>query len=557
MSRQSRRIAGLRRVNYRESGRVETDQSSEESDSSNNLSVFSLEIGEVSSLEEGQIPEPDDELDADIEPVVDTEIEQLAEDLNETLEALVPLEMVSGQPAPPPEVFETNPFGANINPTTANGLKLYQAATAERDDADKVSLKVGEAKKFLECMRDDAAKFCWGKLTRITRGTGTAAVTLDILEDFRHLDLDKVRLHMNGVFHQDPQVLATAGTTPSIPTGANPTMFDIDPASDNNHKKIFYNRVRANMIGLRLLASLDKSAIASLKLKSSIYTWKSAAGDTFYDGPTMLQLCVMKVNPSTRVGVTTYKDAIRHAKLASFSHNVLDMTDKMTANYDEIVKRGFTHDDMIIDLFKALLTSKNEVFHRFIQRKKDDWETGTDITPDELISEAVTKYNNMVENKTWKMKEADDSKLVALTTQVKELKEKLNSQSSGKDNNPGSGSGSKRQPIAEWRLKKTQGDKLTKDGTTWYWCPHQHNNGKGMYVTHKPENHTSWYENRKNRGKRDKNGKKSDDKDKDTKPSGEKKLILCDKMKAAMVTRFKCSSDDAEKLWKDVVSQSN
>ena len=39
-------------------------------------------------------------------------------------------------------------------------------------------------------------------------------------------------------------------------------------------------------------------------------------------------------------------------------------------------------------------------------------------------------------------------------------------------------------------MKKTFGDSVEKSGKTWFWCPHQHNDGKGMYVTHKPEEHT-------------------------------------------------------------------
>ena len=36
------------------------------------------------------------------------------------------------------EVFETNPYSGNINPASTNGLKLYQAATSDRDDDEKL-----------------------------------------------------------------------------------------------------------------------------------------------------------------------------------------------------------------------------------------------------------------------------------------------------------------------------------------------------------------------------------------------------------------------------------
>jgi hypothetical protein len=48
-----------------------------------------------------------------------------------------------------PEVFATNPFSANINPSSTNGLKLYQSATAPRPDAEMISTTIAAQKQFL------------------------------------------------------------------------------------------------------------------------------------------------------------------------------------------------------------------------------------------------------------------------------------------------------------------------------------------------------------------------------------------------------------------------
>ena len=49
----------------------------------------------------------------------------------------------------PNEVFAANPFATNINPATTQGLKLWQAATASREDADKLVLKFRKLKSSL------------------------------------------------------------------------------------------------------------------------------------------------------------------------------------------------------------------------------------------------------------------------------------------------------------------------------------------------------------------------------------------------------------------------
>ena len=342
-------------------------------------------------------------------------------------------------------------------------------------------------------------------------------------------------------------------------------MFDIDPAGDANDKKIFFLHVRSHMIGLRILGSLDKASLKSVKMKEKMYLWQNSAGERFYDGPTMLQICIEKVSPSTRVGVSQLKETLHNIKASSFGYNVCDLPDKMDVTYREILQRGSTHDDYIMDVFNALLTVKNSIFHGYIQREKDKWDTGIDIEPDALITDAVTKYNNMVAKKEWKETEPSNAKLAALTTELNELKEKfvlvtqkgVGSSSGSTDNK----SKSNKSTVAPWRMSKTLGNKVEKDGKTWHWCHKQHNDGKGMYVTHHPDNHTEWQE-RKEKFRRDKKEKTNDSKSDSSKQAGssdssKKTLALSDKLKAAMVTKFCCSADDAEKLWSEVAKQSN
>ena len=448
-----------------------------------------------------------------------------------------------------PEVFATNPFSTNINPATTNGLKLYQAATSIRSEEQKLTTTIGKQKEFIDAMKQDATQFSWGILTsQITNGSEKS----DILRDFKSLSVEKVRTFTNNIFHHR--------TDTDLPTTSNnPTMFDIEPATVPDDKIIFYQRVRANIIGLRIINSLSKPSLASLKLKSRLYLWKSSTGEEFYDGPTMLQLCIEKVNPTTRVGVSYLKDALRNAKLATYSNNVLDMTDKMQSHYDEILEKGSKHDDYILDLFRALLTGKNVIFTSFIQRKHDAWDEGKDILSDDLIRDAVTKYQNMVALKTWDQSEPSNSKIAALTTQLRELQDSINSTKvTDKSSNKSTDSDAKKGflTVAEWRKTKSHGDTVDKDGKTWHWCSKQHNSGKGMYVTHKEEDHTDWQDRKKSRATGDSVSKSEDSANK-AGASTNKSMTLSDNLKTAMVSKFKCSSSDAMKLWSEVVEQSN
>ena len=66
------------------------------------------------------------------------------------------------------------------------------------------------------------------------------------------------------------------------------------------------------------------------------------------------------------------KKEIQNARLARCNHDVKKMIDAMNRNYLDVIRQGHTHDSYMMHLFDALLTSKNDSFVSFIQRKKDD-----------------------------------------------------------------------------------------------------------------------------------------------------------------------------------------
>ena len=100
----------------------------------------------------------------------------------------------------------------------------------------------------------------------------------------------------------------------------------------------------------------------------------------------MLQILIFSVNPSTRVGISDLNINIRTTKFNKFQYNIVDMCDRIMVDYEMVNERGDRHDDIVFDLFNSLLSSKHEIFSRFIERSKVDWEVGADLTHDDLVS---------------------------------------------------------------------------------------------------------------------------------------------------------------------------
>ena len=146
---------------------------------------------------------------------------------------------------------------------------------------------------------------------------------------------------------------------------------DITPGTNDAHKAVFYSRVRSQMIAKRLIGSICAVTKKALFNKKIHFTWTDTIGEAYYDGPTMLYILLASVNPLTRVGVSKLKEALRNTRLEKFEHNIDGVLTNNKSNYNQIIERGFKHDDIVMDIFTALLTTKNTVFKDFIQCKKD------------------------------------------------------------------------------------------------------------------------------------------------------------------------------------------
>ena len=105
---------------------------------------------------------------------------------------------------------------------------------------------------------------------------------------------------------------------------------------------------------------------------------------------------------------------------------------------------------------------------------------------------------------------------------------------------------------------KYVGDLIVVDGKTWHWCKRHKKEGvyDDLFVTHREDDHDDWLD-RKNKWK---NKKRQATAPTTTSTSGATplayKLTLSNNLKAAMITNFQCTADQADKLWSEVVQDS-
>ena len=451
--------------------------------------------------------------------------------------------------------FVGDPFKGNINPGTAEGAKLYLKATTAIPDDDKFEINISSAQKFVDLVTKDATNFGWGALVRAIPSNDAGGVK-NILIDHREITLEMIKKQAYKTWGNYQADYAT-------PVSNEQELEVLDPAANVAHRVPFYRRVRSRMIAKRIIGYLKLSDWENLKNKSSKYTW-AGQDDEEMDGPTILWILMQTCNPSTRVGVSELKEELRSATSAKFNHDIQKLTDFMSSKYREIKEKGQKHEDIILDVFNAFKTVPNPDFAAHVRDERKHWELGGEKDVDQIISEALTIYNNAITANRWQTTDPKDAKIIALTTQVQKLVEMQTplvanaTQATNQNRNP---SRFQFTEIAAWRMKKGP-EKLEKDGKTWFWCPHHKIEGQydGLYVTHKPEDHDAWLQRKNDRlakRRRAKDNQKDSDEGKQSHEDGSKKLIISDSLKAALMTHMDVSPEQIDALVKEAEGSSD
>ena len=435
------------------------------------------------------------------------------------------------------ETFSLHPYSENINPSTVEGRKLYLAATKElgKDERISVSIENGHiVKNHLETL---SSKYSWGLLvSKVPDSNGNLK---DIIKNYKNLTCEDV-LAFNNTYLGN-------GLNEAPP--ADRIMQTLDPANNQEYRAMFYKRVRSKMISQALEGHCNQVSWNKIMNKKKYFTWYETSGEIFYDGLMICKIVMDICNPETKVGVQVLRNKIAETKSATFKHKIPDMLEHIKSTMDLIEEMGETHDNLLKDTFGALLTAPNTRFTQFFEHEKMLWEAGKHYDFDTLDSMAKTVYNNMCTDQSWNALDPKDAKIVALRTEINNVREEL--KKAHDNNTKSSSSGTPDFTIDQWRKEKGP-DEIAKDGVKYWFCPrHKGPDYDGLYVRHKPEDHDDVMA-RRRRGKKNRRGyedpKKKAPKEDDATKSQQRKLILNKGMKAALLTIGAFTEEQADAI---------
>jgi hypothetical protein len=182
---------------------------------------------------------------------------------------------------------------------------------------------------------------------------------------------------------------------------------------------------------------------------------------------------------------------------------------------------AYTDDQFFRDIFKQLKGKQlPPAFCLEFEHAEVKWLMNCkNYSLESLMNEAPLYYINLKSYGGWKVETNKHQQIIALTTQINEMNDKLSKLIAKAGDTPvvkipGNSHESKGK-FSLWRLKKVSNSKehcmIERNGAKWYWCEDGHsfeNKPCGMYCMHKPgDGHVAWLA-RKEKFKKDNATKK-------------------------------------------------
>ena len=361
--------------------------------------------------------------------------------------------------------FALNPIRASTNVidmTSKDGMKLYKLGLEKVHslcfDGKPENVNFFRAtvhKKALDCGWYDT----WGNIFNIVDTSVTPNKTYDIVYQTQEVPLTAIEdFARTNIVNQQNR------------------------AAQNNHMAV-----------KSLFASLDEDMMKRMLADEISYTIQNIAV-----APLLFRAIISKSEMPGRGQVKVLKDQfkelpdkIKGMDIETFNDHVRGINTSLAAFGHQL-----PNDDLVQDLLAANKHSDDHHFNEHLKKKEVKWLKGEiDIEFKELLQDGQAEYSSRKYDKEspWGALSTEQQEIIALSAKVDVLKREM----AKKKGNATTGNKEKTQNVPNGREKDAwkfnniingksykAGDKISKNGKEYWWCPHHHDDG--MWCRHKP-----------------------------------------------------------------------
>lgn len=221
-----------------------------------------------------------------------------------------------------------------------------------------------------------------------------------------------------------------------------------------------------------ILNSLTDAALIEIRIVRPRFTVNNV-----HHGPLLLWEIIQRATINVKASAALLRQKLWGAPetLREKKYDVQEFNAHIDSVMFQLRARGEEAPDTLLHLFRAYKSVPNGDFVQYIKHKESLYEEAEiDLSPQKIMSLAITKYNTIKEQGGWDQTDKAGDEIIAMKAEIAMLKQQ-----------------SKRTPEQAkrsderfaWKEKKVPGkEKITKNNKTYYWCPHHK-----AYTIHKPD----------------------------------------------------------------------
>lgn len=340
--------------------------------------------------------------------------------------------------------------------TVSANVKFYHKAIAPLDHP--FDLSPGKLRVFLTSLHNRALTTDWIHILEVPADMADPYDTLDMITQYGQISFEQVHDHV---------------------------------MSYNN----LHNRAAqdSHQLFLCLMATLTEEAKVHMTTFKRQYTINNV-----HSGVALLKLIIAESYVDTNA--TTRLIRGRLSSLRNYMTEVNSDIEKFNryvkVQVEALETRGEITQDLLANLFTAYSAASDREFKTYIKTKENAYDDGEEISTTQLMHQALTKYKSLVEMDMWNAPSEEETKIIALEAQLRQLSQrsKVNKKSQPKESKSVGGSKrgkqeptkqGKRTNKPDWMTTKPKAgepNKVARDGKDYWWCPKH-----ACWVRHKPE----------------------------------------------------------------------
>ena len=463
--------------------------------------------------------------------------------------------------------------------------KRFEKATTMAPGFKRFEVSASTSERVLDWIKPWSVTYNTSRFLMIpTAGTGTVAP--DVLEEN---GIKKMNVDLSGHFdmikeyshYSTTDVMAYMAWVMGDPSSAvrkkhddpkKHMMYPLDTTLTGNPGKVALFKVQMRQVAQVLYYALKNAmtdeAYKSFSLQERKFMYFDAeTQDIIWDGFTFLSLVLDVIKPDTVVQVKTLETQFKAITLASCKgcfRTLVTTLENKAAEINEVAGEVRISNNMLLtQIFETAEKAPNEAFKMDLTIAKSSWVTGKQTDKDVIIADLTKLYVNKQDEGTWKTGSEKDAKIIALTTQVENVKRSLNALKSvhfkqGTPPGTGKSSAGKAAKADAWKFE-FKGKTKEVGGAKFEWCK---DHGSGMYMP-SPHDHSAWKKRKAEkkeawearRQKRDKKGPSDQTKAASSSKTPDK-LTLSKNLRASLVTRFHMSAGEADQVFNEAYDES-